>query len=49
MTSDEAQMVATATTAFNNAIKAIAQAKGLAIADMNAILAQLADPTTGLK
>jgi hypothetical protein len=49
LTADEAQMVATATTAFNNAIKAIAQAKGLAIADMNAILAQLADPTTGLK
>jgi hypothetical protein len=49
LTADEAQMVATATAAFNNAIKAIAQAKGLAIADMNAILAQLADSTTGLK
>lgn len=49
LTANEAQMVATATAAFNNAIKSIAQAKGLAIADMNAIMAQLADNTTGLK
>lgn len=49
LTSSEAEMVATATTAYNNSIKAIAQAKGLAVADMNAILAQLADNTTGLK
>lgn len=49
LTANEAQMVATATAAFNNTIKSIAQAKGLAIADMNAIMAQLADNTTGLK
>lgn len=33
--------IATATTEFNNVIKAAAQAKGLAVADMNAILNQL--------
>lgn len=33
--------IATATTEFNNVIKAAAEAKGLAVADMNAILNQL--------
>ncbi|MFA7445174.1 MAG: SGNH/GDSL hydrolase family protein [Flavobacteriaceae bacterium] len=49
LTAAEAQLVATATASFNSSIKAIAQAKGLAVADMNAIMAQLANITSGLK
>src|SRR5690606_19429411 len=49
LTANEAQMVATATAAFNNAIKSIVQAKGLAIADMNVIMTQSTYNTTGLK
>lgn len=41
----EQQMVATATTAFNNAIKAAADSKGLAFVDANAIMNQIS--TTG--
>lgn len=41
LTAAEIVEVNTATTAFNNSIKAIAESKGLAIADMNAILNQL--------
>lgn len=37
----EVAMVNNATASFNNSIKAIAEAKGLAVADMNAILNQL--------
>lgn len=42
----EISAIATATTTFNNTIKAIAASKGLAVADMNAIMQQL---VTGLK
>lgn len=42
----EIAAIATATTNFNNTIKAIAASKGLAVADMNAIMQQL---VTGLK
>ncbi len=49
LTTTEAAEVATATTAFNNSIRAIASAKGLAVADMNAIMGQLADFGKGLK
>ena len=41
----EIAMINTATNSFNNTIKQVATAKGLALADMNAILAQL---VTGL-
>ncbi|OYQ37460.1 G-D-S-L family lipolytic protein [Flavobacterium cyanobacteriorum] len=41
LTAAEIIQVNTATTAFNNSIRAIAESKGLAIADMNAILNQL--------
>jgi len=41
LTASEITMVNDATTSFNNSIKAIAQSKGLAVADMNAILNQL--------
>ncbi|WP_159799513.1 G-D-S-L family lipolytic protein [Flavobacterium sp. MK4S-17] len=46
LTAAEASLANAATVKFNNTIKAIAQSKGLAVADMNAILAQL---TNGLK
>lgn len=48
LTSSEQVKVNSATTSFNNTIKAIAQANGLAVADMNVILARLADYGTGL-
>jgi lysophospholipase L1-like esterase len=41
LTAAEVAEVNTATTSFNNSIKSIAQAKGLAVADMNAIMEQL--------
>ncbi len=41
LTADEAAMVAEATASFNQSIKAIAEANDLAVADMNAIMAQL--------
>ncbi len=41
LTADERSQVNTATTSFNNIIKSVAQAKGLAVADMNAIMQQL--------
>ncbi len=41
LTAAEVAEVNTATTAFNNSIRAIAQSKDLAVADMNAILNQL--------
>ncbi len=46
LTSTEQAKVATATTAYNTSIKAIAASKNLAVADMNAILTQL---VSGLK
>lgn len=49
LTASEAASVATATTAYNNSIRAIAAAKELAVADMNAIMGQLADYGKGLK
>lgn len=48
LTSSEQARVASATTSFNNSIKAIAQANGLAVADMNQIMGQLADFGKGL-
>ena len=42
----EIELINTATTNFNNTIKAIAASKGLAVADMNAVLTQL---VTGLQ
>ena len=41
LTAAEGEMVKVATTSYNNTIKAIAASKGLAVADMNAILNQL--------
>ena len=41
LTADEAGMVANATEAFNQTIKGVAEANGLAVADMNAIMTQL--------
>jgi lysophospholipase L1-like esterase len=41
LTADEVNQVNTATTAFNNSIRSIAASKGLAVADMNAIMNQL--------
>jgi lysophospholipase L1-like esterase len=41
LVASEVAMVNDATTSFNNSIKSIAAAKGLAVADMNAILTQL--------
>ena len=41
LTANEKAKVATATTAYNNSIVSIANAKGLAVADMNAIMNQL--------
>lgn len=49
LTAAEATQVATATAAYNNSIRAIASSKGIAVADMNAILGQLADFNKGLK
>lgn len=48
LTSTEQAKVASATMSFNNTIKVIAQANGLAVADMNVILGKLADYGTGL-
>ncbi len=48
LTSTEQQKVASATSSYNNTIKAIAQANGLAVADMNVILGKLADYGTGI-
>ncbi|PHK24202.1 G-D-S-L family lipolytic protein [Nostoc linckia z15] len=41
LTAAEVEMVNTATTSFNNSIRAIAASKNLAVADMNAIMNQL--------
>ena len=49
LTSSEQSRVTAATTAFNNTIKAVAQANGLAVADMNAILGKLADYGKGIR
>jgi len=46
LTATEVTLVNTATGSFNNTIRAIAASKGLAVADMNAILGQL---VTGLQ
>ncbi len=48
LTSSEQTRVASATATFNNSIKTIAQATGIAVADMNQILAKLADYGTGV-
>ncbi|PZR21009.1 MAG: G-D-S-L family lipolytic protein [Flavobacterium psychrophilum] len=46
LVASEVALVSTATTNFNNTIKAVASAKNLAVADMNLVLAQL---VTGLQ
>lgn len=48
LTPTEQTKVASATTAYNNAIRSIADANGIAVADMNAIMNQLADFGKGL-